>query len=327
MSGKGRGTKRGMNTVCNMADRKRAQDANKGVKLPPQSITLSYTPRISNINQQIAQVNALLACRVAIASGMDVYTFQLMLEYFTTCYWYQIPPPDRTVRPNPNNIKLGNGFHALNRVLRRDDISPDHPCKLPLGPNTLAFRSVHADLYKGIIYYLVRNLHMHPEDEPHVSVDCRRYLSGRGIDWHSDYNRKIGRNAYSMRLVVGIGASREVSLRVDEYDLVNPRPSGHGTTIKKLGYSFQTGDCGSAYLMPPDISGKDPLCYTNEDKTKIARALHKVGIVERDGDGAIMVIDFILRTEKGVLFALENSRDKLFSLIYPKVGGNLKTEE
>ena len=171
------------------------------------------------------------------------------------------------------------------------------------------------------------NLGMHHEDEVHVRYDGRAYLPGMGIGGHSDSDNKDGDKLFCMRLVPGIGPGRKITYFLKEYDLINP---DNGTLLKGVfggdnSYTVTTDDVASAYLMPPDISGKKYFCYTNKAKTKMARALHEVAPIKSGKEcGAILVIDFVLRSEEAVLKALEYMRTNVFSLFIPPVG---KSEE
>ena len=289
-----------------------------------ESIINSYTPFI-NINAG-ADVTSRLMSRIAMA-GMDNYTFDLLSEYVTSCKWYQLPPLNPRVEPSKTCVRLGNGLFNLSKALQRRDIEEDHQQKLKIGPkdgspmNDNQFRNLCDRIHKGIIYNLVANLGMHHDDEGYVKYDARAYLPGMGIGGHSDADNKDGDELYYMRLVAGIGPGRKITHSLKEYDLINP---DNGTLLKGVfggenSYTVTTDDVASAYLMPPDISGKKYFCYTNVDKTKMARALHEVAPLEPSCKecGAILVIDFVLRSEEAVLKALEYMRNNVFSLLIP----------
>ena len=310
-------------TYCNLADRSRIHDAedDDNYTPPPKSITATYIPFINiNDSTSLALVKRFFFCRIAKFCGMDQYTFNLLVNYFTMCYWYQLPNKDYS---DVTTVRLGNNMHADNSVVRRRDIEPSHPTKLQLGPNTPEFRALHEKLYNGVIYYLVNVLGMDPKYEKYVRISLRRYLSGRGIGYHSDGDKKIGEKTFSMRMVAGIGPSRTLNFRLVQYDLANPGSSSDRRVIKGMGgtlHTMETGNVSGAYLMPPDMSGKQFFCYTNKDGSIAARAEHEVVPLDEKcvDNGGIMVVDFQLDSIEEVNNALENSKKVLLSLRIPE---------
>ena len=320
---KGRGKKKST-TKCNIKQRKEAAKSNDlGSNYTPeeQSIIDSYTPTIEmkakelqNDTNLLQSVINLMMWRVAVSSGMDQGTFDLLLLYFTTCTWYQTEIGSSV--SSKSHLRLSNPFHILSKLIRRPDLEPLHPTKLPLGPSTDAFRNLCNNLYDRIIIHLVDVLGMHPADEPSVVIRAMRYLADTGLGFHPDSDKKIGDTTFSMRLIVGIGNSRTLTFKLVEFDLIEP--SSNGIDITGAKFDFSTSNCGSAYLMPPDMSGKKWFCYTAEDedgkKTMAAQAQHEVSRLGKKEHGGVLVIDFQMRSEEAVNYALNQQRGSIFGL-------------
>lgn len=327
MSGKGSGKKKSKSTTkCNMKKRNEVAKANDlGSNYTPkeQSIIDSYTPTIKmkakelqNDTHLLQLVINLMRWRVAVSSGMDQGTFDLMLLYFTTCTWYQTEIGSSV--SSRSHLRLSNPFHILTKLIRRPDLEPMHPTKLPLGPSTDAFRNTCNNLYHRIILHLVDKLGMHPVDESSVVIRAMRYLTGTGIGFHPDSDKKVGDTTFSMRLIVGIGNSRKITFKLVEFNLEDPSLNPGGLDITGAMFDFSTSHCGSAYLMPPDMSGKKWFCYTDEDedekKTMAAQAQHAVSRLGEKKHGGVLVIDFQLRSEEAVNYALNQQRGSIFGL-------------
>ena len=311
-----------------MEDRKRALDAkDQGSSYSPPKLSIidSYTLTLGPLDDNVTVDKAtmdlmttLFMWRIAVAPGMDQYTFDLLVDYFIMCYWYQLPNADD--KSDVKKVRLSNNIHALNTILRRTDIEPAHPTKLELGPDTPTFRDLHDRIYNGVIYYLVTCLGMDPKDEGHVVISCRRYLAGVGVRFHSDGDKKIGETTFSMRLVIGLGPSRTVNFKLCVYDLANPGSESDRKYVKGVHYALETGNISGSYLMPPDISGKKFFCFLNEDKTFAARAMHEVVPLDptNNDTGGILVIDFQLRSLEAVQNALVHHKKNVLSLCIPK---------
>ena len=282
-------------TLCNMTQRKAAATFDEqGSNYTPNEPTIieSYTGFIGKDDTQL--MNQLLAAGIAVRPGVKQITFDILSHYAINCKWYQT---------DALSEKSSNNMHTTNTILYRPDIKPKHPSKLPLGPNDPKFISVHDDLYKRIVYFLVEKLGMDPNDEKHVRIRAQRFPPGTGIGEHADGDKKIGDLLFSMRLVLGLGASRTINFTLREFDLLEPK--ANGKRIPGVNFTMTTDDCCSAYLMPPDISGKKRFCFTNTNGTKYALAHHELVKSEKGSDdhAAIFVVDFQLRSEEAVTAA------------------------
>ena len=179
------------------------RDAKRKGKAKPESIVNSYSPIFPLDGADAADVISHFMSRIGI-SGMDQCTFDLLLEYFTSCVWYQLAPSDPRVEPSKTCVRLGNGLFNLSKALQRRDIEEDHQQKLKIGPkdgspmNDNQFRNLCDRIHKGIIYNLVANLGMHHDDEGYVKYDARAYLPGMGIGGHSDADNKDGDELYQL---------------------------------------------------------------------------------------------------------------------------------
>ena len=260
-----------------------------------QSIIESYTPIIkidiaNPDSKQVQYMNNYLTHRIAISPGMSQPFFDVLFDYAESCFFYQT---DHRFQKSSNNI------HTLNNIVMRGDIKPQHPTKLPLGPSNQVFLDKRDKLYETILDFLICKVGMHPDVEKYLRIRLQCFPEGEGIGSHADGDNKIGDLLYAMRFVFGLGAPRTLKFTLHEFDL--DEPSAKGKVISGVNYNMTTNNCASGYLMPPDISGKKPFCYTNQEKSKEARAQHELVKSAKGSDHAVIfVADFHLRSEDAV---------------------------
>ena len=302
---------------CNRDQRSRANSHARAIdngliRPPPKplSIILSYVPVVDGIDM----MNRLLRGGIAIAPSVCQHTSSLLLEYMATCIWYQHKGQSNQTASSAGCRRLSNHFHTRNSLLCRSDIKPTHPMILPLVPSTPTNRQMCEELYKDIIAMLVEDLMMHTDDERHVRIRMQRYMEKTWIGRHADSDRKIGDILFMMRLVFGVGPSRHVKFTAGTFDLLNPKSRASFSNLKDVTYTIKTSDCASVYLMTASASGKKPLCYMNEQRTKEVVAHHEVLPNDSKDHVAIAVIDFPLRSLKAVNLAKKRVRTDGISL-------------
>lgn len=287
--------KRSLNN-CNRMQRKRAADVeaardeeeedSKPPARPQESFIKSWIPDGCNLEE----MKILLPAGIAVAPGVCLYTSWSLLQYASNCYWYQLPNQSKQASSSAGCRRLGNNLHTVNPLLVRRDVAPLHPRVLPLVPTSEANKKMCDDLYKDIICMLVRDLGMCPQDESLVVVRLQRYLEETWIGKHADGDRVIGDSIHRMRLVLGIGPSREIKFTANMFDLDNP--TSNGTVVKGLSHTITTDDCASAYLMTENTSGMKDLCYMDKKRRKAVTVHHEVPKNESDLHTIIAVIDF-----------------------------------
>ena len=174
--------------------------------------------------------------------------------------------------------------------------------KLPPCENTQENEELRARVYENIIVFLVDVLKMNPEDEEFVEIYSLLYQEETGMGKHPDYDKKIGKKSFSVRLGISAGASRKVKFSRMEFNVNNPQDNGR--KVKGLDFTIETNKCADVYLTSPSASGRKNLCYTNNEKTTRVEAWHEVERIDSSGDGCFTMIlssNFVL-WKRGTLY-------------------------
>lgn len=171
------------------------------------------------------------------------------------------------------------------------------------------------NLLEAIVEFLIREFGMKREDTGYVKIYCLLYLVGAGLGRHPDIDNKHGFGLFMMRMVVSIGASREIVFKAYKFTEANENAHGLRRAKDVEPFSIKTEDVGDAYLMTQFGCGKKTLCWEDDDKKVGILLQHEALRAETMEDQSMnMVIDFPLRTFELVHEALEKMKSRQFDL-------------
>ena len=144
--------------------------------------------------------------------------------------------------------------------------------------NTSSNRELR-DKFLLALMHVCRKLGMMSGDEKHVRAYFLRCLQYSGMGSHGDSNPKIGTRAHLMRLIVGIGASRRLTLQ----------GYNGGSSRKVIGVQFTINahDVGDVYLTALVGSGSQPVCHTEDSMVWVRHKVDKLS--GSDGEAAALV--------------------------------------
>lgn len=263
-------------------------------------------PTIKNVNDIISYYKRNII--LPKATGDEVLV--LLLHTMTSIYIRYARLPTKSDSVTMSNLHCGStSIQSCGVIRARPDIRGDQPYKLPIlikdkGMFNETQHRKLCDFFGNITSQLGRNAH-HPWEAFMVSFMDKEFM---GV--HGDYGGKKSDDFFMMRLAMGVGGERTIKFEAMKLKK-GAKNDRDGKVVREINFSVCLKGGLNAYLMSPYASGKNLLCWIDDNYTGL-RGRHS-----SQGNGtnsAIFVIDFPLDSLKKVYLALHKFENMTIEL-------------
>ena len=269
------------------------------------AVTSLYTPIIYDVTNIVAYYmrNIILPKFI---SGEVLLLLSTMARIYIS---YARLPTSRDSTTTANLYRGSTSIQASGPFGARPDINQCLPRTVPIliKDDGMINETLHLRLcnfFDDITRRLGRN-EIHPWEAFMI-----RFMVNEYMGFHGDYGGKKSNNFFMMRLAIGIGGERTVKFEATKLK-AGAKNDRDGKVIPDIKFSVCLKGGINAYLMSPFASGKNLLCWMDDDFTGV-RGQHS-----SRGSGinsTIFVIDFALETLEQVQLSLSMFEDMTIEL-------------